>query len=70
MPIRILISTCDGSPSVRRQAHRTVDTLIGPVRRKRPYFYCVGYRQGFYPLDGLLEVVAGRYPLDVQQTIA
>jgi len=24
--------TCEGSLSVRRQAHRTVDTLIGPVR--------------------------------------
>ena len=62
--------TCDRLLSVRRQAHRTVDTLIGPVRLKRPYFYCVGCHQGCHPLDGSLEVVAGRYQLDVQQAIA
>jgi hypothetical protein len=62
--------SCDGSLSVRRLAHRTVDTLIGPVRLKRPYFYCTGCRQGFHPLDASLEVVAGRYPLDVQRAIA
>jgi len=60
----------DGSLSVRRQAHRTVDTLIGPLRLKRPYCYCATCRQGFHPLDGSLEVVAGRYQLDVQQAIA
>ena len=48
--------TCDGSLSVRRQAHRTVDPLIGAVRLKRPYFYCVGGRQGFHPLDAALDV--------------
>lgn len=62
--------SCESSLSVRRQAHRTVDTLIGPVRLKRPYFYCTGCRQGFHPLDVSLEVVAGRYQLDVQQAIA
>lgn len=62
--------SCDSSLSVRRQAHRTVDTLIGPVRLKRPYFYCAKCRQGFHPLDASLEVVAGRYQLDVQQAVA
>src|SRR5918996_937710 len=62
--------TCDRLLTVRRQAHRTVDTLIGPVRLKRSYFYCLGCRQGFHPLDASLEVVAGRYQLDVQQAIA
>ena len=62
--------SCEGSLSVRRQAQRTVDTLIGPVRVKRPYFYCVGCREGLHPLDTSLEVVAGRYQLDVQQAIA
>jgi hypothetical protein len=55
---------------MRRQAHRTVDTLLGAVRLKRPYFYCTGCRQGFHPLDASLEVVAGRYQLDVQRAIA
>jgi hypothetical protein len=58
--------TCDHSLSVRRQAHRTVDTLIGQVRLKRPYFYYVGCRQGFHPLDASLEASVGRYQLDVQ----
>jgi hypothetical protein len=62
--------TCNRSLTVRRQAHRTVETLIGPVRLKRPYFYCTPCRQGCHPLDGSLEVVAGRYQLDVQQAIA
>jgi hypothetical protein len=62
--------TCDRSLTMRRQAHRTVDTLIGPLRLKRPYFYCTGCRQGFHPLDHALEVVTGRYQLDVQQAVA
>jgi hypothetical protein len=62
--------TCTRSLTVRRQAHRTVETLIGPVRLKRPYVYCTPCRQGFHPLDGSLEVVSGRYQLDVQQGIA
>ena len=62
--------TCDRLLTGCRQAHRTVDTLIGPLRLKRPYFYCAGCRQGVHPLDGSLEVVAGRYQLDVQQAIA
>ena len=62
--------TCDRLLSVRRQAHRTVDTLIGPLRLKRSYFYCLGCRQGVHPRDASLEVVAGRYQLDVQQAIA
>jgi hypothetical protein len=62
--------TCDRSLSVPRQAHRTVETLMGPVRLKRPYFSCTTCRQGLHPLDVSLKVVAGRYPLDVQQAIA
>jgi hypothetical protein len=62
--------TCNRSLSVRRQAHRTVDTRIGQVRLKRPYFYCRVCRQGLHPLEASLAVVAGRYQLDVQQAIA
>jgi len=62
--------SCDRTLTVRRQSRRTVETLIGPVELKRPYFYCTTCREGFYPLDTSLEVVASRYQVDVQQAIA
>lgn len=30
---------------------RTVETLVGEVSFERPYFYCLGCKRGFYPLD-------------------
>lgn len=62
--------TCERSLKARRQSHRTVETLLGPVELKRSYFYCTTCRKGFHPLDASLEVVASRYQLDVQQAIA
>jgi hypothetical protein len=62
--------TCEQSLTARRQSHRTVETLIGPVELKRSYFYCTVCRKGFHPLDVSLEVVASRYQLDIQQAIA
>lgn len=54
----------------RREAIRSVETLIGPVTLRRPYFYCTTCREGFHPLDASLEGVAGRYQLDMQQAMA
>jgi hypothetical protein len=54
----------------RREARRTVDTLIGPVALRRPYFYCSACHHGRHPLDDTLDVVASRYQLDIQQAIA
>ena len=65
-----LCPTCERSLKARRQSRRTVETLLGPVDFKRSYFYCTVCCKGFHPLDVSLEVVSGRYQLDIQQAIA
>jgi hypothetical protein len=62
--------TCHRTLKRRREARRTVDTLIGPVELRRPYFYCSACHHGRHPLDDTLDVVASRYQLDIQQAIA
>ena len=39
----------------RRDMHeRTVETMIGEIRLRRPYFYCTNCKKGFHPLDDVL----------------
>lgn len=39
----------------RRDVHgKTVETLVGKIRLRRPYFYCDSCKEGFYPLDDAL----------------
>jgi hypothetical protein len=58
---------CHGVFQARERVCRTVDTLLGPVRFERPYFYCRPCHSGHYPLDEVLGVVAGCKQLDIQQ---
>lgn len=46
---------------------RTVETLVGAVTLKRPYFYCGTCRHGFSPLDEALGLSAHTKQWDVQQ---
>lgn len=46
---------------------RTVETLVGEVSLERPYFYCLGCKQGFYPLDEVLELAERRKQWDIQE---
>jgi hypothetical protein len=46
---------------------RCVETMVGVVELKRPYFYCQVCRTGTYPLDEALDVSTGRLQRDVQQ---
>jgi hypothetical protein len=46
---------------------RTVETLVGDVSLERPYFYCLGCKQGFYPLDQALELSERRKQWDIQE---
>lgn len=46
---------------------RTVETLVGPIKLERPYFYCSGCAQGFYPLDEALGLSGQCKQYDVQQ---
>jgi hypothetical protein len=44
-----------------------VETLVGDVSLERPYFYCLGCKQGFYPLDQALELSERRKQWDIQE---
>ena len=58
---------CGRSLSARPARPRTVETLVGPLTLERPYFYCEGCRQGFYPLDLALGLSAHTKQYDIQQ---
>jgi hypothetical protein len=40
---------------------------VGEVSLERPYFYCLGCKQGFYPLDEVLELAERRKQWDIQE---
>jgi hypothetical protein len=58
---------CTRVLQVHEHVGRTVETMVGPVQLERPYFYCRACREGVYPLDDALGLVAGRTQLDMQQ---
>src|SRR5262249_23251411 len=43
---------------MRDRVCRTVDTMVGAIELERPYFYCRVCREGMYPLDDALGLVA------------
>jgi len=61
---------CTRVLQVHEHVGRTVETMVGPVQLERPYFYCRACREGVYPLDDALGLVAGRKQLDMQQAAA
>ena len=61
---------CQGVLKAREHVCRTVETMVGPVQLERPYFYCRACREGVYPLDDALGLVAGCQQLDMQQAAA
>jgi hypothetical protein len=62
--------TCEHLLKARTPVHRSVETMMGTVELVRPYFYCQLCSRGFYPLDDVLDVSAGRLQRDVQQAAA
>jgi hypothetical protein len=61
---------CERSLKVRRPVMRTVETRIGSVALRRPYFYCTACRHGFYRLDATLALAAGRPQCEMHKAIA
>ena len=61
---------CGRRLKARPSVSRTVETMVGPVQVKRPYFYCTSGGGGVYPLDAALDLAPGRKPLDVQRAAA
>jgi len=46
---------CEQWLSARGPQERTVETLVGAVRLRRPYFYCEPCQRGIVPLDEALQ---------------
>lgn len=57
---------CERLLTAREPRSRTVETLVGPVTLKRPYFYCTACQHGFSPLDEALGLSPRIKQWDVQ----
>jgi hypothetical protein len=62
-------SQCGQTLAARGLQERTVETLVGAVRLRRPYFYCLRCQQGSTPLDEALQLTARRKQPDVQKAV-
>lgn len=51
---------CGHTLSARGPAERTVETLVGAIRLRRPYFYCERCQLGSTPLDAALGLTERR----------
>jgi len=58
---------CGRTLSARGPQERTVETMVGAIRLRRPYFYCEHCRRGTAPLDQALRLTGRRKPPDVQK---
>jgi hypothetical protein len=58
---------CGQTLAARGLQERTVETLVGAVRLRRPYVYCLHCQQGSTPLDEVLPLTARRKQPDVQK---
>lgn len=55
--------------TARAPVARTVETMVGAVQLRRPYFYCRACHRGGYPLDEVVGLAPGRRQLDIQQAV-
>ena len=58
---------CGQTLPARGPQDRTVETLVGAIRLRRPYFYCERCQRGSAPLDTALELTERRKQPDVQK---
>jgi peptidyl-tRNA hydrolase len=58
---------CGQTLSARGPQERSVETLVGVIRLRRPYFYCERCQLGSTPLDAALELTERRKQPDVQK---
>ena len=59
--------TCDRFLRARAAPTRTVETMVGRVSLRRPYFYCVRCERGYYPLDEALKLSERTKQWDIQK---
>ena len=50
------MSKCGKEVKRAGEHERTVETMIGEIKLKRPYFWCESCKKGFYPLDEVLDL--------------
>jgi hypothetical protein len=62
-----LCPQCGRTLSARGPQERTVETLVGALRLRRPYFYCECCQLGTTPLDEALQLTERRKQPDVQK---
>jgi hypothetical protein len=62
-----LCPQCGRTLSARGPQERTVETLVGALRLRRPYFYCECCQLGTTPLDEALQLTERRQQPDVQK---
>jgi hypothetical protein len=53
--------------SARGPQQRTIETLVGAIRLRRPYFHCEHCQFGITPLDEALQLTEPRKPPEVQR---
>jgi hypothetical protein len=58
---------CGQTLSARGPQERTVETLVGAIRLRRPYFYCERCQLGTAPLDEARQVTERRKQPDIQK---
>jgi hypothetical protein len=58
---------CGQTLAARGSQGRTVETLVGAIRLRRPYFYCEHCQFGTTPLDQALQLTKRRKQPDVQK---
>jgi hypothetical protein len=58
---------CGRTLSARSPQERTVETLVGTLRLRRPYFYCERCQLGTTPVDEALQLTERRKQPDVQK---
>lgn len=61
--------TCGQTLRARKKEERIVETMVGALSLRRPYFYCVHCGKGFYPLDAALDLAPRRKQLDLQKAM-
>jgi len=61
---------CERVVKTRGLVHRTLETLVGSVEVRRPYFYCGTCCCGFSPFDDVFELAPGHKQYDLQQAAA
>lgn len=58
---------CGRVLTARDEVERTVETMVGEVKLKRPYFWCKKCSEGFYPIDEALNLSERKKQWDIQK---